>query len=184
VDITTVPDQQFAWSVLATVLYTAAMRFSLRTFMLAMAYVAFVAGAIVSRSRFMADIVWALTFTVFCYAVITAFAAQDRRRAMAIGFALFATGHFACLFAAESRVPLNQVISLVGYQVSDELLWSRLITYTVTNADGKTRLRSRRQAIENSQAFVRTSNAVGTMLAGLIGCGIGALAYRHSNSDS
>jgi hypothetical protein len=148
-----------------------------------MAYVALVAGAVVSRSRFMADIVWALTFTAFCYAVITAFAAKDRRRAMAIGFALFAAGHFACLYAAESRVPINQVISLVGYQVRDEYLWSPIVTFTVTNADGRTRQRFSRQQIEKTQAFVRTSNAVGTMLAGLVGCGIGALAYRHSKDQ-
>jgi hypothetical protein len=156
------------------------MRYSLGSVLLATGYVALVAGAIVSRSRFMADVIWALTFTAVCYAIITAFVAQARRRAMAIGFSLFAAGHFACLFAAESRVPMNQVISLAGYQVRDGYLWSPIVTYTTTNADGRTRQRSRRQQIENSQAFVRSSNAVGTMLAGLIGCGIGALAYRHS----
>jgi hypothetical protein len=30
---------------------------------------------------------------------------------------------------------------------------------------------------------LRTSNAVGTLLAGFLGAGIGALAYRHSKHD-
>jgi hypothetical protein len=32
-----------------------------------------------------------------------------------------------------------------------------------------------------SRSVLSAANAAGTMLAGLIGCGIGALAFRHSN---
>lgn len=47
-----------------------------------MAYVALVGGAVVSGSTFMADVVWALTFTTFCYAVVTAFFGKGIRRAI------------------------------------------------------------------------------------------------------
>jgi hypothetical protein len=34
-----------------------------------------------------------------------------------------------------------------------------------------------------SRSVVSAVNAAGTMLAGLIGCGIGVLAYRHSHDS-
>jgi hypothetical protein len=156
------------------------MRFSLRWLLFATAFVALVAGAIVSRSTFMADIVWLLTFTTFCYAVVTACFGKGTRRAMALGFALFAAGHFGSLFALESRIPTSRLFRLAGYRVSDEMLYSPEFVETRT-IDGKSTPHSRRQRIESGTAVVRTANAVVTLAAGLIGCGIGALAYRHSH---
>jgi hypothetical protein len=159
------------------------MRYSLSWLLASTAYVAFVVAGISSQSSVIADVVWLLTFAAFCYAVITAFVATDRRRAMALGFALFAAGHFACLFAAESRIPTSRLFKLVGYRVSDGMLYSPEFVVNFTNADGQSIPRSRRQRIANGIVIVRTANAAGTMLAGLIGCSIGALAYRHSGRE-
>ena len=96
---------------------------------------------------------------------------------MAIGFVLFAAGHFACMFVAESRVPASQLFRLAGYQVQEGYLYELDV-----DTDGRSTLRLRRLGVSNGITIVRAANAAGAMLAGLIGCVVGALAYRHSTA--
>jgi hypothetical protein len=157
------------------------MQYSLRWLLVAMAYVALVAGAIVSRNYFMSDAVWAVTFAVICYSIVTAVMAQGRRRAMALGFAILAAGNVACLYTAQSRLPANRLFRQLDYLVSDDSLYVRVAAETGIFSERSATMR--RTRIGNGEVIVRTTNAAGTMLAGLVGCLIGALAYRHCGRD-
>src|SRR5688572_14466660 len=155
------------------------MRYSLKWLLLAMAYVAIVAAAIGSRTDVLADAVWALSLMAICYAVVLACVSKNQRRAMAIGFALLASVNVMCTFSVPTRLPIMRLLNVVGYGADDGSLYG-VREQPDPHVPGRV---IRVRHLHNKAWFV-TANAVGTMLAGLVGCGIGALAYLHSHHDS
>jgi hypothetical protein len=98
-------------------LYTAAMRYSLRWLLLAMAYVALVAGAIRSGSFLLADVVWAVTLCAVCYTAVVACIANEKVRAMAIGFVVLAAVYIGCAFLVPHHVPGARFIPAASYVI-------------------------------------------------------------------
>jgi hypothetical protein len=147
----------------------------------AVAYVALIAAAIASFNHTLASIAWLLSFCAICYAIVLSFIANERRRAMAIGFVVLAVSHVVCVYVAPRELPGVRLLSALGYLFSSEV-----DTLYVRNSDSFLAIGPNRgvpaiRSIPDSAAAVRTLNAVGTVLAGWLGAGIGALAYKHAN---
>jgi hypothetical protein len=154
------------------------MRFSIKWLLGATAYVALVAAAIGSDSTLLADAAWAATFFAFTYAVVVASVSKGKRRALAIGFIVVAAGNFAILHVAPYRLPATYLLPLFGYRLTPDGVLVVESTRTSGTAGGQ--LTTFRGATKSKQVF-RTANAVGTLLAGLVGSAIGAMAYKDGS---
>jgi hypothetical protein len=103
---------------------------------------------------------------------------------MTFGFVILAAGNVVCLYLAPQRLPARRLYPAFGYTISNGRLYVRSAPQpVVTTEQGLIRSFSRRPAVPGSEAIIDAVNAVETMLAGLIGSGIGALAYRHAKDQ-
>jgi hypothetical protein len=150
------------------------MRFSLKWLLGATAYVALVAGAIGSGKGVFADSVWAVSFLSLTYAAVTACNPGSERQAAAIGFTILAIAHVVGLWFVADRLPATHFFTLLGYSVSSGGDLYVAIFQPIENQPSQVTYR----AVPVGIAMVRTANAISTLLAGLVGCVIGALAYR------
>jgi hypothetical protein len=146
------------------------MRFSLRRLLLAIAYVALVAAAVGTQSPALIDVLWAGSLIAGCYAIVLAFVATGRRRAMAIGFVTLAAAYAALIYLFPGRSPVMHAVSALGYTVSVSEL-------------GVLMIRGRSADVVRIVTAAQIANPVSTLAAGLIGAGIGALAYRNSKRE-
>jgi hypothetical protein len=145
------------------------MRYSLRWLLLAMAYVALVAAAIGATGSMFVDILWIVWIVSLCYAFVVMCVGKDRRRAMAVGFVALSAAHAACIYLFPYHVPVMHVVSGLGYAFGgDGAIYEHVSAGRVRIAPG----------ITNA---THIANAVVTLAVGMIGCGIGALAYWHSH---
>jgi hypothetical protein len=137
------------------------MRFSLKWLLAGMAYVALAAAAISQESQTPANFLWAVTIAVGFCALMAAVYSRGAGRAYWIGFVgLFAiNGLF--LHVAPSRMPSNIVVTQFGYDVT---------------TDGRV---SRPGYGTYAAPVIRVPNAVGTMIAGLIGGALATVEYRR-----
>jgi hypothetical protein len=145
-----------------------------------MAYVAVLRGAFVSSNSALSGLIWAATALAFCYAAVTLCYARGKRQAVALGFVLLSSVHFVALGYIPGRTPASLLFNGIGYVAMEQ-------GYLYTRADppivqlfSADKIRPDRMIV-NGQWALSATNAVASMLAGLIGCGIGALAYRHSS---
>jgi hypothetical protein len=150
-----------------------------------MAYVALVAGAVVSRSALLADAVWLVSLLATFFAVITAAVSSGMRRTTAVGFAVLSAAHVTGLYLIPERLPSNRVVSALGYHVQNASNSGNIYVISERSPDPlrpgqKTQHRT---YISGSGAIISTANAVVTMLAGLFGYGLAAVAYRHSQHE-
>ena len=147
------------------------MRFSIRWLLVATAYVALVTAAIASGRELLADAVWAASIFAVCYATAVACSAGPRPRAIAAGFVVLAVANMLGIHSTPSKTPAMRFIDLIGYTVSDRgQIW----------VEGKhpSGIGFVREPGISPSGF-RTINAVGTLLVGIVGGVIGALAYRQ-----
>jgi hypothetical protein len=140
------------------------MRYSLRAFLLAVAYVALVTGTLISGSATLSALVWSVTAIAFCYAFITLCFAAGKPKAMAVGFVLMSAAYLAVVYFAPARTPAGELFADMGYRATEGGWYSQ----------------PRGRFIAGSQAVFNALNAAGTMLAGLVGCLIGSIAYRNT----
>ena len=157
-----------------------AMRFSLGILFAAMAYVALVVGTIVAKDSTLVSLTWTATAIAFCYAAVTLCFARGKRQAVALGFVLLSSSYFAVLCFYPLRTPAAQLFSTFGYGVSNRGTLYALDTPPKVQIPSLNFLEPDR-SYAGSRAVLGAANAAGTMLASLVGCGIGALAYRHSH---
>ena len=158
------------------------MRFSLGMLLAAMAYVALVICSIVSANSALASIAWTVTAITFCYAAVTLCFARGKRQAIALGFVLLTSAYVAvhCFFV--SRTPAAQLLAILGYGVlRDGTLYALkappiIEIISLSNVQGD-------RSLAGGRWVLSAANAAGTMLAGMIGCGIGAMAFRHSHES-
>jgi len=138
------------------------------------AYIALVAAAMGTYSEFLFELVWLIAIVAFCYATVVAVVGRGRQQALSVGFVvMFAIHAFLVLFNA-NRSPVNWVYyALGGYYVSSGMVYE-----PNTNAQG--------QALLADTWFwnVRVVYSAATLVAGLIGCGIGALAWRNVKAEN
>jgi hypothetical protein len=155
------------------------MRFSLKWLLGATAYLALVAAAIGSGGNGVSNAVWAVSFLVLTYAAVTACHPRSERQAAAIGFSIVATAHLAGLWFIADRLPAAHFFSVIGYSVSDGDVYVRVFQ-PIENEPSQVTYRR----VPIYRAVVRTANAIATMIAGLVGCAIGALAYRQNGQSA
>jgi hypothetical protein len=91
------------------------MRFSPRTFLLAVAYVALVGGTLISGSAALSTLVWLVTAIAFCYAFVMLCFASGKPRAMALGFVFMSTAYLAVAYFAPDRTPAGELFRDIGY---------------------------------------------------------------------
>jgi hypothetical protein len=153
------------------------MRYSLKWLLGATAYVALVAGAIGSGRGVFADGVWAVSFLMLTYAAVTACSPGSERQAAALGFTIVAAAHVVGMYVVADRLPASHFFSVLGYSVAEGELY---VAEVQPIASQPSQVTYRHVLVGGN--VIRTANAVGTMLAGLVGYAIGALAYRNSQS--
>jgi hypothetical protein len=136
-----------------------------------MAYVALVAAAYATWNDLLRELLWAVVLIAICYATVIACVGRGRRQALAAGFVAMSIIQVCCVTYA-GRSPLDWVYNAAGYYESSGVLISG------TDAQG--------HAIWADTFFanVRVTNAVATLVAGLFGCFVGALAWRNCKSEA
>jgi hypothetical protein len=152
------------------------MRFSLKWLLGATAYVALVAGAIGSGKGVFADGVWAVSFLALTYAAVTACSPRSERQAAAMGFTIVATAHVVGLSFVADRLPASHLFTVLGYSVAPDGELYVAVFQPIASQPNQVTFRH----VQVGGIVVRTANAVGSMIAGLVGCVIGALAYRNT----
>jgi hypothetical protein len=143
------------------------MRFSMRCVLAVTTYVALVAAAMVTYREFLFELVWAIAIVGFCYAGVVATVGRGRRQALAVGFVVMFAIHASCVLFYPDRSPVNWLYLPAGYYVNSGMV------YEVS-------ANPRFQANLADSWFwnVRVLYPAATLLAGLIGLGTGALAWR------
>jgi hypothetical protein len=149
------------------------MRFSLRWLFAATAYFALVTSAIVTNRPVLATLVWYVPILASCYAIVVSMIDTSRRRAMALGFVMLTAAYSIGWLFFSKQVPAMLVFRAAGYSVSSD----GDIMEPDPNFPG-----SYRTSLSMSVS-IQAANAAGTLAAGLIGCLIGGLAYRHSERE-
>jgi len=160
------------------------MRFSTRWLLIVTAYVALLAGTVGTQSPFLVDAVWAVTILAFCYAVVVAFIDRGKRQAMAIGFVALAATHVICLYLVPIETPAARFYQALGYTVdpSINLIYEPPDSTLGATSSRGTRGNSRYQIVKRLPDL-RTSSGVVTLVAGFVGCWIGALAYKQRSGE-
>jgi hypothetical protein len=143
------------------------MRFSLKWLLAAMAYVALAAIA-VREGEYFALAISAINFIAIVSAMIWSVLSRGKPRALAIGFAIASVSYLACQEFNQERV--------LSFEIAQDLFppepSMRVDRLTSTPRD-LSRARAR-------AAF----DSLGTMLTGLIGAALGALAARHASAGA
>lgn len=151
------------------------MRFSLKWALAAMAYVALAATAYAKESTFGIDVLWTITILAFCYSLIALGVMQGESKARARGFAVLCGAYFACVYFAPHKLPSAHLMRVAGYSVTNE---GRVLERATVAGIG-----SGVRTARGIGPVLPVANAIGTMVAGLVGCGLGALAYRRGRAD-
>lgn len=149
------------------------MRFSLRWLLAAMAYFALVTAAIATKRSLLATLVWYVPILATCYAIVVMCIDVNRRRAMALGFVMLTAAYSIGWLFFSKQVPAMLAYRAAGYFVSSD----GDIMEPDPNFPGSYR------TSQSMIVSVQAANAAGTLAAGLIGCLIGRLAYRHSKRE-
>lgn len=131
------------------------MRFSLKWLMAGMAYVALAAAAFGTAHWAYADALWAVAFSAVVYSAIVAILARGCRQYVTVGFVL------ACLWLTVQQ-------QIAGSSVPTAHFFTAIVLSTSEPIDSKEYAARRRAA-----------NSLATMLAGLVGGVLGAVAWRR-----
>src|SRR5688572_7201134 len=137
--------------------YTAAMRYTLRWLLLAMAFVALVAGTIVSVNSSLNSLTWSATAIVFTYDAVTLCYARGKRQAVALGFVVLSSAYFAALCFFPVQTPAARLFNTLGYGVSNQGLLSARDTAPIIQVVSPTTLGPDR-SFANSYAIVSAAN--------------------------
>jgi hypothetical protein len=105
--------------------------------------------------------------------------ARGNRQAVAIGFVLLSSVHFAALRFFPIQTPAAQLFEAIGYTVMEHgYVYARIDHPPIVAVFSADKIGPNRQIV-NGQSALSAANAVGAMLSGLVGAGIGAVAYRN-----
>jgi hypothetical protein len=152
------------------------MQFSIKWLLAAFVYVALAAAALATSRQLIADLVWAVTGLAFGYAVVVSIIACGKRQAVALGFVVTSALYVFALMMAPGSASSHRAFVAVGYVLGSD---GTLYEYDVAAPAG-----GGLRTLGDFTPAIRASNAVATMAAGLIGCCLGAMAFRHGCSDS
>lgn len=183
------------------------LRFSIKWALAAMAYAALAAAALTQSGWAYTDVLWLVTFFAIAYAVLAAIYRRGARQASAIGFVVVSIGLACSLFFAPENLPTERVLTALGV-IKEQIIFASppapqmasggyFLAPAVPNAYATgaalptlslrgtvtPTLGTTTQPPDDALRKVRAANALATMVAGLIGCVLGALAYRQARSS-
>jgi hypothetical protein len=181
------------------------MRFSLKWLLAAAIYVALAAAAFSQTHWLYADVLWAISLLALVYAGMTAFLAQDRRRAAAAGFLLASLCFLVYVtmtsYLRTDSTPITRLLVAAGYEqyqgasvafpavpqpaipATGQLiqagtpLYSHSLNLAAPTAQIAAVPMPASPVAEFAQ-YVRAANAVGMMVFGLLGILAAALVRR------
>ena len=179
------------------------IRFSMKWLLAGMVYVALAAAALTRPHWGWADVLWALSFIAVCYAATLAFNFTGERRSRAVGFLIGSLLYAGALHLSEDVGPLARLViasapatnaALPAYMASPRRAsattgipgWSATMSPQISApaTPYQSFIAVSPLAAPNYGLQIRTANAVGVMLAGLIGSILSALTYRKSQARS
>ncbi len=172
--------------------YAAAMRFSLKWALAAMAYTAWAAAALGAPSVFFDLGLWVVAAVAFFYAALLAITARGKLRVLATGFVLSLAVYCACLYAFPYRAPWNGAFESTirpglnpAQRISEyQRLMSQVQLHPQPQVAGRSSMLTQLEDDYVQALRLECINAIGAMGAGLIGCGLGALAYRRAQREA
>ena len=159
------------------------IRFSMKWLLAGMVYVALAAAAFSQTHWAWADGLWVASFIALCYAAALAFNACGNRQARAVGFLVGGVSLLIAIQCSPDSVPLGRIVDAfwpdwtITYAAPTPLTSSNPFpTYSVNS-------RMAYPTPEMGDFIVkrRAANAVGIMVAGLIGAILSAVAYRQAH---
>lgn len=149
--------------------------YSTRWLLLAVAYVAVTSTAIKQGSWVVADLLWALMWFAWIYAVLAALYQKGDARAGALGFAM-ALGSFATLATLlPSTVPTPRLIAAF-----DSEYQAQTLSFQPSPRRTRATLADR---VSAAGARMRTVNIIFATVAGVTGYWLGLLAYRRAHGE-
>lgn len=147
------------------------MRFSLKWLLAVMAYVALVVVAVGSHSLHFAHALWLISFGAIVYAFALATAARGAARTSAIAFLAGSVIYLAVLWTvSDSLLPSHELARFL-HEVSVQ---RRKANAAVTGVPAS------QANVLNAYVAGWALNAMSTLLAGLLGAALGALAARRA----
>jgi len=167
-------------------------RFSLRWLLAGTAYAAIGAGVFAQRSWVCAELLWAVAVITFCYSLLATLFNRGELQAMAIGFAVLWIIYVAFLLIVPHRVPSRGMLTLAGYappSPPEEIETYRGLIrglnvdprrHQPQNRAKYNALYAKYEIALGNAPEVLAANAIGTTLAGVIGCALGAFTFRQS----
>lgn len=158
------------------------MRFSLKWALAAMAYVALAATAFSSPAHPLNLLLWGAALTAFAYSILLIVVVRGRVQLLALGFVVTSGMLLSCYCLAPSRRPSLWFFPpqrhVPGPKLEIPDYEAELQRFNIGNAPPSSIIvpfvADYHRALRGDAA-----NAIGIMAAGLIGCGLGALAYRR-----
>jgi hypothetical protein len=183
------------------------LRFSIKWALAAMAYAALAAAALTQDGWAYTDLLWLATFLAFAYAVLLACFQRGPGQARAVGFAVVSFALACCMLVAPENLPTQRVLTALGV-IKEQIVFAPpqspqaatgawFLTaspapnsYAMGSAQPATTLQATfgptlstsSQPAAAAALELRAANALATMFAGLVGCVLGALAYRQSRA--
>jgi hypothetical protein len=144
------------------------MRFSLRWLLVGVAFIAVAAAAIGTNNRLLADLTWAAVMMAICYAAVVACTSKGMPKAIAVGFLVLAIANLVAMHLTPSKVPSMRLFAALGYTVTEDgYVWTAPAGFAPSTR-------------ATPDAAFHAINAVGVLVAGLVGAVIGWFAGRHA----
>jgi hypothetical protein len=144
------------------------MRFSLKWLLVAVTYVA-VAGAAFashnSHNSLLVAALWVVAELAVCFAALVAIFGRGERRAMALGFVLVFAVHLVIQLYFIELTPTRQILGALGYEVRSDGIVCELLPGVQSTFVIRVNL-------------ARAGEAVASLVAGLVGGALGAMAFR------
>jgi hypothetical protein len=184
------------------------LRFSLKWMLVAMVYAAVAAAAFTQLNWFYNDTMWAVSMAAVAYSVLLIIYARGERQARAAGFVVLALGFLTCLYVAPNSMPTRHLtnalpapasgISPVQYVYPTPAVTPIPTTPNVSTgpapygpplppvAAPPIMAPPLAVAYYGPDSYVfrfSAANAVAALGAGLVGCVLGAIAYRKAKSS-
>jgi hypothetical protein len=104
-----------------------------------------------------------------------AFVARGKPQVMALGFVVLATAHIVGVYFLPREVPAMHLFSIAGFSVGAE--------GDIYEPDPRFISSGAMRTAMHMRPITRTANAIGTLVSGLVGCALGALAFKHGSRE-
>jgi hypothetical protein len=168
------------------------LSFSLTYVLLAIGFIALGCAAFTQESELCAELLWVLTVFAACYALLAVCYLRGMRQAAALGFLVLWLAYLACVIYVPHRTPARRVLTLAGYGEAsppDKMEDYRMLINGL-NADYRRNEPANKATYDalylkyemalGNRPEIRAANAIGSMVAGIIGSVLGTFVYSRS----